>query len=194
MTSEDLTYAYKPRLMGPSYEFRLSNDGLDWSIGLRSGRVSYPMVQHIRLGYKPTNLGTGRFITEIWPQQASKLSLDSISARSVIDTVDLGAEYTKFIRELHRRVSLANRDCIFEAGMPSWRWWPSAIVGVFCLFALIYIVAQSIVSGHYAVGAGITLLGAWFVWQIWNIVMRNRPRRYAPDAIPADILPAVRTS
>jgi hypothetical protein len=42
--------------------------------------------------------------------------------------------------------------------------------------------------------AVIALIGIWFVWQIWNIVMRNRPRRYAPNAIPEDILPAVRAS
>lgn len=193
MTTEDITYSYKPRLMGPSYEFRLSEGGLDWNIGMRTGRVSYPMIAHIRLGYKPTNMASARYIAEIWPLNAPKIALHSVSAQSLVDMADQGKEYSRFLRELHRRVLSANRNCIYEAGMPSWRWWPSAIVGAACFVALIYIVLQSILGGHYAVGGGIALLGAWFVWQIWNIVMRNRPRRYAPDAIPADVLPAVRT-
>ena len=56
MSSEEFTYAYRARLMGPVSEFALSKDALDWTVGPRSGRVSYPMIRHIRLGYKPTNM------------------------------------------------------------------------------------------------------------------------------------------
>ena len=53
MSSEEFTYAFKPRLMGPAHEFSLSKHSLDWTIGPRSGRISYPMIRRIRLGYKP---------------------------------------------------------------------------------------------------------------------------------------------
>jgi hypothetical protein len=192
MTSEDFTFSFKPRMMGPGSEFKLSKDALDWSIGMQSGRVSYPMIRHIRLGYKPTNMGTGRFIAEIWAPNAPKLVLNSISARSMIDTEDLGKQYGDFLRELHRRIAAAKGECVFEVGLPAWRWWPSAIVGVFTFFAIAYIVVQGVAAGQYAVAGAITLLGAWFLWQIWNIVTRNRPRTYLPDNIPGDILPAAR--
>lgn len=190
MSSEIFTYAYKPRLMGPAYEFALSKDTLDWTIGPRSGRVSYPMIRHIRLGYKPTNMASARFMAEIWPLNAPKLMLQSVSARSLIDMGDQGSEYTKFLRELHRRVEASKGECTYEAGFPAWRWWPSVVVGVLTLLALLYIVVQGVSSGQYWIAGIIAFVGAWFLWQIWNIVARNRPRTYSPGNIPSDVLPA----
>ncbi len=189
MSSEDFTYAFKPRLMGPAYEFSLSKDSLDWMIGPRSGRVSYPMIRRLRLGYKPTNFANARFIAEIWPLNAPKLLVHSVSARSLIDMANQGEDYARFLRELHRRVAAANKDCVYEAGFPPWRWWPSALLGAATLFAIAYIVVQGLFAGHYLVSAIIAFVGVWFMWQIWNIVMRNRPRTYRPDEIPEDVLP-----
>jgi len=191
MSSEDFTYFFKPRLMGPVYEFSLSKDSLDWTIGPRSGRVSYPMIRHIRLGYKPTNMATSRFMAELWPLNAPKLMLHSASAKSLIDMADQGSDYVRFLRELHRRVEASNSQCTYEAGMPSWRWWPSLIVGVLAFFALVYIVIQGLLAGQYPVTGVIAFVGAWFMWQIWNIVMRNRPQKYDPRNLPAEVLPAV---
>ena len=161
----------------------------DWAIGLRTGRVSYPMIRRIRLGYKPTNLANSRFIAEIWPLNSAKIPLQSVSARSLIDMENLGGDYTKFLRELHRRVAAANANCVYEAGLPAWRWWPSLALGVLTLGALLYILVQGVVAGQYLIAGLMTLIGGWFIWQIWNILRRNRPRTYRPDAIPEDVLP-----
>jgi hypothetical protein len=191
MSSENFTYAYKPRLMGPAYEFVLSKDSLDWAIGPRNGRVSYPMIKQIRLGYKPTNMANSRFMAEIWPLNAPKLLVYSVSAQSLIDMADQGSDYSRFIRELHRRVDAAKTNCVYEAGFPAWRWWPSLVVGVLTALAIVYVVFQGISAGQHLVAGVIAFIGAWFLWQIWNIVMRNRPRRYAQGAIPEDVLPRV---
>lgn len=185
-----LFYSYKPRLMGPSYEFQLSKDTLDWQIGLRSGQVAYPMVRHIRLGYKPTNMAGARFVADVWPLNAQKLSLSSVSARSLVEVASQNNDYGSFVRELHRQVAASKSNCVFEAGIPAWRWWPSLVVGALAPVAVLYIVVRAFLSAEYLVAAGIALIGAWFLWQVWNIVKRNRPRRYAPDAIPADVLPS----
>jgi hypothetical protein len=189
MDEPKLFYSYKPRLMGPSYDFQLSKETLDWQIGPRSGQIAYPMIRRIRLGYKPTNMAAARFIAEIWPLNAGKLSLASVSAKSIIDIAAHNADYSGFMRELHRRVGAAKNDCVFEAGFPSWRWWPSLLVGLAALAGVLYIVMQTLVGQQYLLSAVFGLTGAWFLWQIWHIVMRNRPRRYAPDAIPGDVLP-----
>lgn len=191
MASEEFTYFFKPRLMGPAYEFSLSKDSLDWTIGPRSGRVGYPMIRHIRLGYKPTNMATSRFIAELWPLNAPKLMLHSVSAKSLVDMSDQGSDYVRFIRELHRRIEASKSTCTYEAGMPAWRWWPSLIIGVLVFFALAYVVIQGMLGGQYLVTGVIAFVGAWFIWQIWNIVMRNRPRTYDPRNPPAEVLPVV---
>lgn len=187
--ASDPTYSYKPRLMGPSYDFRLTREALDWQIGSRSGRVAFPMIRRIRLGYKPTNLATARFIAEIWPANSPKLLLGSTSAKSIIDLAAHNDEYRAFVNELHRRIAATNSECVFEGGFPAWRWWPAAIIGVLALAGIIYVAFKGIVSGHLFAAIVIVVTGLWFAWQIWNIVMRNRPRRYSPDAIPEDLLP-----
>lgn len=189
MSLEEFNFAYKPRLMGPAYEFVLSKDTLDWATATGSGRVSYPMIRRIRLGYKPTNMASSRFIAEIWPANAPKIALHSVSARNIIDVTDLGSEYARFLRELHRRLAATGSNCICEAGFPAWRWWPSAIVAVLTLLAIVYIVLHGLFSGQFLIAGIVGGTGAWFLWQIWNIIMRNRPRRYHPDAIPEDVLP-----
>jgi hypothetical protein len=190
MSSEQFTYAYKPRLMSPAYEFSLSKDSLDWTIGSQSGRISYPMIKRIRLGYKPTNMANSRFIAEIWSQNAMKLTIQSVSARNIIDVTDHGNDYARFLRELNLRVDAANPKCIYEAGFPAWRWWPSLGVGVITLAALLYVVARSLVAAEFVLAGIIGGIGAWFLWQIWNIVMRNRPRNYDPKNLPTEVLSA----
>lgn len=185
----DITYSYKPKLMGPSYDFQLTKDSLAWQIGPRAGRVAYPMIKRIRLGYKPTNMATARFIGEIWPLNAPKIQLASTSMRSLLDMADHKNEYRDFVVELHRRVARARAECSFEAGFPAWRWWPAAIAGGVTATALAYIVSRGIIAEQYLVSAGVAFVGLWFIWQMWNIVMRNRPRRYFPDQIPGDVLP-----
>jgi len=190
MATEDISYAFKPKMFGAPHFFQLSSDGMDWTVGPRSGRISYPMIRHIRLGYKPTNVGSARFIAEIWSQNEPKISISSVSSRSMLDTEDLGKDYAAFLRELHRRVALSKANCVFEAGMPAWRWWPASIFGVLAFLAVGYVVVRGLMTGQYLVAGAITLLGVWFLWQIVNLITRNRPRIYSPDHIPANVLPA----
>jgi hypothetical protein len=37
----DLSYAFKPSLMGAACQFTLKSDALEWQIGRRSGRTRY---------------------------------------------------------------------------------------------------------------------------------------------------------
>ncbi|MBK8008006.1 MAG: hypothetical protein IPK23_05850 [Rhizobiales bacterium] len=191
MSSEENPYIYvfKPKLMGMVHELALTQDSLDWVIGPGSGRVSYHMIKRIRLGYKPTNMANARFIAEIWPLNAPKLTIYSVSARSLVDMANQGGDYVRFISELHRRMSAAKANCVYEAGFPAWRWWPAAIFALATVLAVAYIAVQAVIAAQYMLAGIIVLIGAWFLWQIWNIVKRNRPRQYTPDAIPEDVLP-----
>lgn len=188
--SEEYKYFYQPRMMGAVYEFSLSEESLDWTVGPRGGRVSYPMIKRVRLGYKPTNMATSRFMAEIWPLNAPKLLLYSVSARTIIDTQNKGDEYARFLRELHRRIEAANPDFVYEAGFSAWRWWPSLIVGLLTACAIVYILVQGLLTQQYLFAGIIGFIGGWFLWQIWNIVIRNRPRIYQRGAIPEDVLPS----
>lgn len=182
-------YSYRARPMGGASEFQLSQQTLDWSMGTQSGQIAYTMIRHIRLGYKPTTMAGARYMAEIWATNAPKLLLYSTSVESLINTKDQGAEYSAFLRELHARMAEAGARTIYQSGFAAWRWWAAVVVAILTMIAVLYVAVRGFVIGEYLVAGGIALLGLWFLWQVWNIVLRNRPRIYTPDNIPREVLP-----
>src|SRR5262249_26003344 len=69
---EDPGSAYKPSLMGASWEFRLRPDALEWHAGGRGGRIPYGTITRVRLSFRPVTMQTRRFVTEIWSPGAAR--------------------------------------------------------------------------------------------------------------------------
>jgi len=186
---EELTYSYRPRAVGGAYVFRLSRHSLDWNLGGTSGNTAYPMISMIRIGYRPSNFGTRRFIAEIWSRGGPRLEIASASYRSLVALDDQGAEFRRFLGELHRRVAASGGDCRFEAGFAGWRWWPMAAVGIVTAVLLLYVALSTLLRGDFAAGLLIVGFMVLFAWQMWPLIVRNRPRRYDPRHIPEAVLP-----
>jgi hypothetical protein len=182
-------YAFRPRLMGAVFAFRLGAEGLEFEMGSRSGRIAYPMIARIRLGFRPTTFMGRRYTAEIFPRVGGKFEIASASARSVFDNTDQGAAFRSFIAELHRRIQHARSDCRFEAGMAAWRWWPSLVVTIGMVIGVLIIAGRAALDGQYGVGLVVVAVGLLFLWQMGAVLLHNRPRTYAPDAIPEDVLP-----
>ncbi len=184
-----LEYAYRPRMVGAGFWFRLGPHSLEWNLGGYPGQTPYPMIAMVRLGFRPSNFGNRRFIAEIWPQKGAKLEIASASDKSVVSMEDQGREYRAFIMELHRRIAESRGNCRFEAGFAAWRWWPMVAVTVTTTIALIYVLATTLPTGDLGAAALIFGFMLLFGWQMWPLVYRNRPERYAPDSIPERVLP-----
>jgi hypothetical protein len=185
----EITYRYRPRMVGAEFVFRLEADALAWDAGRRNGRLAYRDVARLRLGYRPANLAASRFIAEIWSRQGAKLEITSITQRSLFDYQSLAAEYRAFVIELARRVGASGGGCRFDAGFPPWRWWPALFVGVATLAAAFYVFMRALMTGEIALGVIIAAFGFLFLWQMGSMIMRNRPRSYDPNSIPGDVLP-----
>jgi hypothetical protein len=187
--SSDLTYRYRPRMVGGDFAFRLEPDALAWELGRRNGRLAYRDIARLRLGYRPANLAGSRFIAEIWSRAGAKFEIASISQRSLFDYQNLAAEYRAFIIELAYRIAVSGGKCRCDAGFPPWRWWPALFVAVATLTAAIYVSVRALIAGAVTAGAVIAALGLFFLWQIGSMVVRNRPRTYDPNSPPGDVLP-----
>jgi hypothetical protein len=187
--SSDLTYRYRPRMVGGDFTFRLEPDALAWELGRRNGRLAYRDIARLRLGYRPANLAGSRFIAEIWSREGMKMEIASISQRSLFDYQNLAAEYRAFIIELARRIAASGGKCRCDAGFPPWRWWPALFVAVATLTAAIYVSVRALIAGAVTASAVIAALGLFFLWQIGSMVVRNRPRTYDPNSPPGDVLP-----
>ncbi len=185
----EMSYRYRPRMMGAEFAFRLEPDALAWDLGRRNGRIAYRDIARLRLGYRPANLAGSRFIAEIWSRAGAKLEIASITQRSLFDYQNLAAEYRAFVVELARRIAASGDACRCDAGFPPWRWWPAAVFGVATIGTTGYIAMHALFSGRLLFVAMIAAFGAFFAWQIVFLLVRNRPRRWEFQSIPAEVLP-----
>ncbi|MDO8533781.1 MAG: hypothetical protein Q7S17_03450 [Xanthobacteraceae bacterium] len=182
-------YRFRRRMIGAEIELSLAPGVLVWRGGSREVAMPLSGIKRVRLGLRPSGLMSRRCIAEVWPATGGRIEISSTTMRGLLDVQDNGPAYRAFVVELHRRIAAAHADCRFEAGFPPWRWWPAAAIGALTLAGCIYVTIYALLAGHF--GAGLALAGftALFVWQSGVVVVRNRPRRYSPDAIPRDLLP-----
>lgn len=182
-------YAYRPRMIGAGSSYRLGAHSLEWNLGGYTGQVPYPMIDLVRLGYRPSNFGNRRFIAEIRQRKGMKLEIASSSFKSMVSMEDQGEAYKAFIQELHRRIAASGGNCRFEAGFAAWRWWPMVAVSIGTALALVYVLANTFGGGDRT--ALFLVLGfiVLFGWQMWPLVWRNRPERYEPHNIPERVMP-----
>src|SRR5947209_8268309 len=134
----DVTYGYKPSLMGSPFEFRLTPDALEWRRGESAGRTPYGRVRRIRLGFRPITMQTYRFFAEIWVADGSKLQIASTSWKSLVEHQRFDSAYRTFVTELCRRVGGADGPTVFQIGSP---------VVIYCLGALVLVGASLALAG-----------------------------------------------
>jgi hypothetical protein len=189
LASDEMSYRYRPRMMGAEFAFRLEPHALAWELGQRSGRLAYRDIARLRLGFRPANLAGSRFIAEIWSREGMKFEIASITQRSLFDYQNLAVEYRAFVVELARRIAASGGACRCEAGFPPWRWWPALFVAAATLVAAVYVSLRALIAGDVVNGAAIAAIGLFFVWQIGGMIVRNRPRLCDLQSIPTMVLP-----
>lgn len=186
---EDLQYTYKPSLLGGAWQFRLEPGALAWNFGSRSGRVPYRQIARVRLSFRPMTLQTQRFITEIWPQNGSKLQIASTSWKSMVEHERLDADYFTFVTALHKRLAAAGSQASFVTGYPAPLYWAGLAVFVATSLGLAGMVVRAVQLGAWAGLAFIAVFFGIFVWQVGNYFRRNKPGSYRPEAVPDAVLP-----
>ena len=186
-----LSYSYRPSLLGAPWEFKLTEHGMDWSAGSRSGRVRYRDVRRVRLSFKPGSMQAHRFLTEIWVEGAPKLEILSSSWKSMVEQVRNDGPYAAFITELHARVAHAASPVPvrYERGANPFLYWPGlafyAVVALGLAGTFVRALQLHTLGGAAFIGG----FGALFLWQGGNFVRRNRPGTYRPDALPDKVMP-----
>jgi hypothetical protein len=182
-------YRYRPRMMGGDVVLALAPDALEWGSGMRTGRLAYGDIKRVRLAFQPSNLMTRRCVCEIWPKSGGKLTVSSSSARSLLDSTDHGPEFRAFVTTLVRKVGEAGGAARLEAGMAAWRWWPMMTVTVVLLAGAFVLGLRALYTGETVFGVAVLGFCALLGWQMGNLIARNRPQIFSPDAVPRGVLP-----
>jgi len=187
----DPTYAFKASLIGSLCQFTLKPDALEWQIGRRSGRIRYDAVRAVRLSYRPVTMQSHRFIAEIWSLGNPKIQIVSVSWRSIMEQQRLDAAYAVFIIELHRRLAAAGAPARFSAGLPFATYWVGVVIFGAVLVATGGLLVRAMNFDQWAPMVVVAIFFLVFAYQLGTYFYRNRPGRYRPDAVPADVLPKV---
>ena len=187
--AEELVYSYKPSLLGAPWEFRLTPTELVWEVGRHSGRVLYRNIRMVRLVYRPTTMQSSRFLAEIWSQDNPKLTIASVSWRSMLEQERQDAAYRNFVTVLHRHIGEAGDNARLVSGTPGFIYWPG--LGVFALVALAMaaLIAQALWTQSLGGAAIVAGFLAVLLWQVGQYLSRNRPGRYRSDVLPRRLLP-----
>jgi hypothetical protein len=185
----DPVYAYKPSLLGAAFEFRLAPDAFEWSKGRHTGRALYRDILRIRPSFRPATMQQYRFVTEVWPANAPKLSIASTSWRSMMEQERLDDAYSAFVTELNRRVGAAGGTPVLQTGSPPILYWVGFAVLVAASLGFAALIVRALQVQAWAGAAFVAAFLAVMLWQMGNFFRRNRPGTYRADAVPERVLP-----
>jgi hypothetical protein len=185
----EITYSYRPSLLGAPYEFRLGEQALEWRVGRRSGAVGWREVERVRLSFRPVSMQRHRFVAEIWAAGTPKLTVMSSSWKSMMVQERLDASYADFIAGLHRHLAQAQTRAVFEQGTNPLRYWPGVAVFAAVSLALAVLTVRALEAQTFGGAIFVAAFLVLFLWRGGDYFRRNRPRRYRVGAPPADLIP-----
>jgi len=188
-SGDDLDYAYRPSLMGAARQFKLVDDGIEWTTGRHSGRIAYRDVRRLRMSFRPANMQSQRFLTEVWAEGAPKLSIISSSWKGMFEQERLDKPYTAFVAELHRRLIRAAAPVSYEQGTLPLKYWPALALFVAIVLGLCAMIVRGLQANELSGAAFIAGFLALLLWQGGGFFLRNRPGFYRPEALPAAVMP-----
>jgi hypothetical protein len=182
-------YAYKASLVGAAHQFELTDEGLGWRIGGKSGLWPYAAISAIRLSYRPVSMQSRRFRADIDGAGLGRIVLLSTSWQTSVLMAPQDRDYRAFVAKLHRRMGEAGSNAVLTGGLK-----PRLYIAALVLLALVAVAMAGLLVRAIMTGelAGILFLlgfAALFVWQVGGFVRRNRPQTYTFDHLPEPLLP-----
>lgn len=185
--SDGRSYFYRASLMGPAYRFELTDDGLVWRIGRRSGTWPYADIASVRLSYRPMAMQRRRYSADLRNRGGRRLKMFSTSKQTAA-LMEPQFGYPAFITTLHQRLAEAGSTATLSAGIKPLTF--KVLVTALALLglAMAALLIRALFVGEFAGVVFIVLLSALFGWQGWDFLRRNRPRSYTFDDVPKDLL------
>lgn len=183
-----LAYAFRPSLIGPAHQFALDDDGLTARIGRRTEIWAYDDIASVRLSYRPMGMQHRRYRADIRHRNGRRIVIFSTSKQTAALMAPQSG-YSAFIAALHRRLAQSGSAAVLTAGVqPVTYALLRVVLAVFAL-AMAALLLRALWIGAFAGAIFIVGFGALFAWQVGGVLRRNRPRIYALDDIPRDLLP-----
>jgi hypothetical protein len=189
--TDAITYQHRAKPYAPEAEFVLKDDHVAITQGARKGNFPYRDIDLIRLTYRPRNTTNEGYVAKIYRRDRKTASLTNLSWKSLVDMERQDASYAAFVRALIGRITAANPAVALQAGMPRWLHLITGAFGAAAVLTMIVVTAQAIRNASWPIALMTGALALYFGWWSWRYLTRNRPRRFTPDALPADVMPPI---
>lgn len=188
-TSPDDRYAYKASLIGSAHQFELTDKGLSWKVGGRSGVWAYSDISAINLSYRPSSMQARRFRADISHAGGGRIKILSTTWQTVSLMAPQDNGYSAFIAELHQRMAKAGSRAALSGGLAAPLYAAAVVLVGLLAIAMAGLLVRALAVGEWAGVLFLIGFAALFVWQIGGFVRRNRPITYSFDRLPEALLP-----
>jgi len=183
-----LTYSQKPRPAAFEVAYTLKGDRLVIDTGRKVDEVRLDAVTSLRLSYDPRSFAQRAYVTRLTLRTGRTIRFSSVHWKSMIEAATQPG-YGAFVGRLVQAVAAANPRVVLAAGKPRIMWLATAGLTLATLAAVVVFVARALAAGSPAAAGFGVLVGLAGVWQLEPMVRLNRPRVFAPEAVPRDLLP-----
>ncbi len=182
-------YRQRPKPIGYDLAYQLEGDVLVVDSTRKVDRVRLAAVETVRFTYEPRNVTRHGFRTTLTLKDGRRISFTNLSWKSLMDCEQRNEPYKAFVHALSEAVARANPACRFIGGKNPVIWWMLGAITALSLVGLAAFSYRAFTQDATAAAfIGLVLL-ALTVWQMEPIVRRNKPRRFAANAIPAELMP-----
>ena len=183
------SYAYKASLVGSAYRFELTDAGLGWHVGGRSGLWPYADIASVRLSYRPVSMQSHRFRADVRHVDGGRLIILSTSWQTAALMTPQDQNYRAFIAQLHARMANAAGRAALVGGLTPRIYAAAILLSALIALAMAGLLIRAIMTGEFAGGSFLIGFAALFGWQIGGFIRRNRPRTYTFNDLPETLLP-----
>ena len=175
--------------VGQPQTLRLAGGRLALERGFGAHDLPLDAVQSVRLTYEPRSIAARAFTTSLTVKGGRPVRFTSVSWKGLTRVDEQGDAYRAFLSALLPAIALANPGARFVAGKPAPVWYGVVALAVLAAAGVALFVARAFLAGEAKAGLFGLAVAAGGVWQAGPFVLRNRPRTFTPDAVPADLLP-----
>jgi hypothetical protein len=184
-----ISYVYKASLISSAYQFELTDAGLSWQMGRRSGVWPYADIASIRLSYRPMSMQSRRFRADIDRTGGERIAILSTTWQTVSLMTPQDQGYRAFITELHRRMKAAGSRASLTGGIGTMTYAVAVVMLALLAIAMVGLLFRALATSEFTGALFLVGMAVWFAWTIGGFIKRNRPCQYSFDALPETLLP-----
>ena len=188
------SYRQRPRPIGFDLAYKLEGQELVIDSTRKVDRVDLRAVEQVRFTFKPGNIATTGYVTELRLKDGKTVTIGDTSWRSLVEVERGGSRYVRFITALCEAIAEGSPEARFLAGKRPFIWVAFAFVSIVSIGMMAYFAWRAFISGFSgAMWIGVAL-GAVALWQMWPMVMLNRPMILKSGEVPAHLMPSAAPS